>query len=129
MDGLGSFIVPKMFRRDEGLCLTQSQGPVNLNSDSHTYNGRLIYLLNGSMFGIMRIKTSITLPEDLLASIDQHAGSFDNNRSAFIEAAVRALITQIERGMRDARDMEIINREADRLNREAEDVLSFRVIP
>jgi metal-responsive CopG/Arc/MetJ family transcriptional regulator len=81
------------------------------------------------MFGIMRIKTSITLPEDLLASIDQHAGSFDNNRSAFIEAAVRALITQIERGMRDARDMEIINREADRLNREAEDVLSFRVIP
>jgi metal-responsive CopG/Arc/MetJ family transcriptional regulator len=77
----------------------------------------------------MRIKTSITLPESLLASIDQHAGSFDNNRSAFIEAAVRALITQMERRIRDARDMEIINREADRLNREAEEVLSFQVIP
>jgi metal-responsive CopG/Arc/MetJ family transcriptional regulator len=81
------------------------------------------------MFRIIRIKTSITLPENLLASIDQHAGSFDNNRSAFIEAAVRALITHMERGMRDARDMEIINREADRLNREAEEVLSFQVIP
>jgi metal-responsive CopG/Arc/MetJ family transcriptional regulator len=77
----------------------------------------------------MRIKTSITLPETLLASIDRHSGSFDNNRSAFIEAAIRALITQIERDIQDARDMEIINREADRLNREAEEVLSFQVIP
>ena len=97
--------------------------------DTYTYNRRLNYLLSGSMFRIMRIKTSITLPENLLASIDQHTGSFDNNRSAFIEAAVRALITHMERGMRDARDLEIINRESDRLNREAEEVLSFQVIP
>jgi hypothetical protein len=46
----------------------------------------------------------------------------------FIEAAVRALIAQIEREMQDARHMEIINREADRLNREAEEVWSFQVI-
>jgi metal-responsive CopG/Arc/MetJ family transcriptional regulator len=77
----------------------------------------------------MRIKTSITLPESLLAAIDEHAGSFDNNRSAFIEAAARALIAHIERDLQDARDMEIINREADRLNREAEEVLSLQVIP
>ncbi len=77
----------------------------------------------------MRIKTSITLPENLLASIDQHAGPFDYNRSAFIEAAARAFIAHIERDVQDARDMEIINREADRLNREAEEVLSFQVIP
>ena len=110
-----------MVRRDEG--------PVWLNSDSYTYNEGLIHLLSRSMSRIMRIKTSITPPENLLASIDQHPGPFDNNRSAFIEAAVRALITQMERGMRDARDMEIINREADRLNREAKEVLSFQVIP
>ncbi|MGH9426929.1 MAG: ribbon-helix-helix domain-containing protein [Terriglobia bacterium] len=100
-----------------------------LRSDTYAYKRRLPYLLYGSMFRIMRTKTSITLPESLLASIDQHAGSFDNNRSAFIEAAVRALITNIERSMQDARDIEIINREADRLNREAEEVLSFQGIP
>ena len=105
------------------------QAQPELSSDPYTYYGRLIYLPNESISKIMRVKTSITLPENLLASIDQHAGSFDNNRSAFIEAAVRALISQMERGMRDARDMEIINREADRLNREAEEVLSFQVIP
>ena len=118
-----------MFRRDERLGLTLSIEPVELIPDTYTYNGRLIYLPNGSIFRIMRIKTSITLPENLLTSIDRHAASFDNNRSAFIEAAVRALIAHMERGMRDARDMEIINREADRLNREAEEVLSFQVIP
>ncbi len=69
------------------------------------------------------------LPESLLASIDQHARPLDSNRSAFIEAAARALIAHIDRDMQDVRDMEIINREADRLNREAEEILSFQVIP
>jgi len=97
--------------------------------DVYTSKRRLTYLPLGSILTRMRIKTSITLPESLLASIDQHAGSFDNNRSAFIEAAARALIAHIERDLQDSRDMEIINREADRLNREAEEVLSFQVIP
>jgi hypothetical protein len=39
------------------------------------------------------------------------------------------LIAHIERDMQAARDMEIINRLADGLNREAEEVLSFQVIP
>ncbi|MCI0422055.1 MAG: ribbon-helix-helix domain-containing protein [Acidobacteria bacterium] len=77
----------------------------------------------------MRVKTSVTLPEELLQSIDRHSSPFDKNRSAFIETAVRALIVQMEREQKNARDLEIINRQAARLNREAKDVLSFQVIP
>lgn len=51
----------------------------------------------------------------------------DGNRSAFIELALRKAIAIIERERRDARDMNIINRNAERINREANDVLSYQV--
>ncbi|MBI3391880.1 MAG: ribbon-helix-helix protein, CopG family [Nitrospirae bacterium] len=76
----------------------------------------------------MKVKTSITLSEDLLAAVDQRSGRF-KNRSDFIEAAVRAYIEQMFREEQNARDLAIINREADRLNREAVDVLAYQVIP
>lgn len=74
----------------------------------------------------MKVKTSITLAEDLLAVIDQHASRY-KNRSDFIEKAVAAFITQIVRQERDAKDREILDRQADDLNREAGDVLSYQV--
>jgi metal-responsive CopG/Arc/MetJ family transcriptional regulator len=73
----------------------------------------------------VRVKTSITLPPDLLASIDR----VDSNRSAFVERAARAYLGQAERARQENRDIEIINRNADRLNAEAMDVLDYQRIP
>jgi metal-responsive CopG/Arc/MetJ family transcriptional regulator len=70
----------------------------------------------------VKAKTSITLPRDLLDSIDRH----DQNRSAFIEHAVRAYLARLEKTLRDAADVRIIDGNADRLNREAEDVLEYQ---
>lgn len=76
----------------------------------------------------MKIKTSITLSEDLMDAIDKRSDQF-KNRSDFIEAAIRAYIKQMVRDEQNARDLAIINRQADRLNREAVDVLAYQVIP
>jgi metal-responsive CopG/Arc/MetJ family transcriptional regulator len=76
----------------------------------------------------MKVKTSITLAEDVLKAIDEQSGSHQS-RSDFIEKAVRAYIAQVLRDRQNARDLEIINRQADRLNEEAQDVLTYQVIP
>jgi hypothetical protein len=51
------------------------------------------------------------------------------NRTDFIAMAVRAYIGQMARDELNAGDFEIINRRAERLNREANDVLAYQVIP
>jgi len=76
----------------------------------------------------MKVKTSVTLAEDLLKSIDEQSGPH-KSRSEFIEKAVRTYISQAIRDRKNARDLDIINRRADRLNREANDVLTYQVIP
>jgi len=76
----------------------------------------------------MKVKTSITLPEELLDAIDERSRQF-KNRSNFIEAAIRAYIAKIVLDEQNARDLAIINREANRLNEEAVDVLAYQVIP
>ena len=73
----------------------------------------------------MRVKTSVTLPEDLLHAIDRH----DPNRSAFLEKASRAYLVRLERARRDAADLAILDREAERLNAEAADVLDYQDLP
>lgn len=73
----------------------------------------------------MKVKTSVTLSEDLLDEIDKLGDQF-RNRSEFLETAARAFISQLQRSQQDARDLEIINRNAKRLNREAADVLAFQ---
>ncbi|MDP2995932.1 MAG: type II toxin-antitoxin system CcdA family antitoxin [Bryobacterales bacterium] len=73
----------------------------------------------------MRVKTSVTLPADLLESIDE----VDPNRSAFIERAAKAYLARLERARRDQRDLAIINANAERLNQEAEDVLGYQSLP
>jgi metal-responsive CopG/Arc/MetJ family transcriptional regulator len=73
----------------------------------------------------MRVKTSITLPAELLGRVDQ----LDKNRSAVIERAALAYLAKLERQERDRRDVEIINRHAERLNREAMDVLEYQQLP
>lgn len=73
----------------------------------------------------MKTKTSITLSEDLIKAVDRLAGR-SKNRSEFIEIAVRSYIAQMIRHKRNARDIGIINENANRLNQEALDVLGYQ---
>lgn len=73
----------------------------------------------------MKVKTSVTLSEDLLKAIDARAGP--KNRSEFIETALWSLIAQELRDEQNARDIQIINERAESLNQEAGDVLDYQV--
>lgn len=73
----------------------------------------------------MKTKTSITLSEDVVKAIDKLSGQY-KNRSEFIELALRHYIAQLIRKQRNARDLEIINQCADRLNKEALEVLAYQ---
>jgi len=74
----------------------------------------------------MKVKTSVTLSDELIKAIDQYGQNY-KNRSDFVEAAIWAFIKQMIRNQQNARDIEIINRNADRLNAEALDVLAYQV--
>jgi metal-responsive CopG/Arc/MetJ family transcriptional regulator len=73
----------------------------------------------------MKVKTSLTLSEDLLERIDRMAGP-EVSRSSFIEAILRDYIEARARAKREARDVALINRHAARLNEEMRDILSFQ---
>ncbi len=79
--------------------------------------------------GSMKVKTSITLSEELLKAVDKRTKRQKRTRSDFIEGAVWAFIQQLTRDEQNARDLEIINRNADALNRQANDVLGYQVLP
>lgn len=72
----------------------------------------------------MKVKTSITLSEDLVKILNRYAA---DNRSEFIEKALRSFIAQLARNEKTARDIRIINDQAEALNAEAEDVLTYQV--
>ncbi len=74
----------------------------------------------------MKEKTSITLSKDLLGEVDRLAGS-KHSRSAFIERVLRKYLRDRRRAAVHSRDLTRINRAADRLNREAADVLDYQV--
>ena len=74
----------------------------------------------------MKIKTSITLSEELLKEVDRYLGE-SGNRSAFFEEAIQGYLAQKAHQLREAKDLEILNQQADSLNREAKDVLSYQV--
>ena len=63
--------------------------------------------------GSMKVKTSITLSEDLLKVVDKRTKQQKKTRSDFIEAAVQAFIPRPTRDEQNARDLEIINRNAE----------------
>ncbi len=74
----------------------------------------------------MKIKTSITLSEEILKEVDKLSGRY-GNRSILIEQAVREFLAAGAKRRRDLHDIEILNRRADALNKEAKDVLSYQV--
>jgi metal-responsive CopG/Arc/MetJ family transcriptional regulator len=73
----------------------------------------------------VRVKTSITLSAELIARLDR----VDTNRSALLEQAALEYLAQRERRARDQRDIEIIDRNAGRLNHEALGALDYQSLP
>ena len=73
----------------------------------------------------MKEKTSITLSTDVLAGVDRLAGG-KRSRSAMIESVLRQYLREHAKARIQARDLELLNQEADRLNAEAADVLEFQ---
>ncbi len=74
----------------------------------------------------MKIKTSVTLSEELLNAIDEKSGQ-NKSRSDFIEKALWIYIEKYLKEAQDRCDLEIINNNSDRLNGEANDVLDYQV--
>ena len=75
----------------------------------------------------MKIETTIALSEEVLEALTDREPD-PGLRSELVEAAVRAYVHRLRR--RDASSvLEIINAHAEELNQEAEDVLSYQVIP
>ena len=73
----------------------------------------------------MKSKTSLTLSEDLLKSLDRMAGP-KVSRSAFIESILRDFVEQRAQRRRLAREVAAINQHAAKLNAEMSDALAFQ---
>jgi metal-responsive CopG/Arc/MetJ family transcriptional regulator len=73
----------------------------------------------------MKEKTSITLSKEVLTAVDRIAGS-KQSRSAFIEAVLTQYLRRRARAQIEARDLELINKAANELNTEVEDVLRYQ---
>ncbi len=73
----------------------------------------------------MKEKISITLSKDVLENVDRLAGS-KHSRSAFIEHVLRRYLRERAKAAVEARDLERINKAAERLNLEAAEVLDYQ---
>ncbi|MGH9463899.1 MAG: ribbon-helix-helix protein, CopG family [Vicinamibacteria bacterium] len=74
----------------------------------------------------MKRKISITLSEDVLETVDRMTPE-GGSRSDAIERLLRDRFARDVRKTRDLKDLEAINRNAELLNEEAEDVLTYQV--
>jgi metal-responsive CopG/Arc/MetJ family transcriptional regulator len=73
----------------------------------------------------MKVKTSITLSEDLLSQIDGLIEA-PSSRSAFIEKVLRQFLRDLKESAAEARDLRRLNRHAEGLNAEAMDVREYQ---
>jgi metal-responsive CopG/Arc/MetJ family transcriptional regulator len=73
----------------------------------------------------MKVKTSVTIDEVVLRAIDR-ATTAKRSRSRIIEEAARDYLARRARAAREARDLEILNSNAEALNREMGDVLAHQ---
>ena len=74
----------------------------------------------------MAISNAITLSEEVLRQID-HLLDQTISRSEFIEKILRQYLFERASQTREFQDLDILNRHADVLNQEAEDVLAYQV--
>ena len=75
---------------------------------------------------ITKRKTSVSLSKSLLEELSLY--NKDGSVSEFIEKALAYYMTELKRQERIQRDKEIINANAARFNREAEENLEFQAI-
>ena len=73
----------------------------------------------------MKEKTSITLSREVLSAIDRIVGA-KQSRSAFIESVLTQYLRKLARAKVEARDLELINKAANELNAEVEDILQYQ---
>jgi len=73
----------------------------------------------------MKINISVSLSKDLLQEIKQRSKNYIN-RSAFIVSAINYYLKEIRNSEKNNNDLDIINKHARRLNKEALDVLSYQ---
>lgn len=73
----------------------------------------------------MKVKTSVTLSRELLADIDEVLGS-RTNRSKLIETALKDFLANLRRRQRDAADRSKLDRHAEPLSVEMEDILQYQ---
>ena len=76
----------------------------------------------------MKLKTSITLEEEVVAAVARAARDGES-RSQVIERLLRQSLAEQERAAIDRRDRAILDARADELNEEAVDVLGYQVDP
>jgi metal-responsive CopG/Arc/MetJ family transcriptional regulator len=72
----------------------------------------------------MKEKTSVSLSKEVLKQVDRLAGS-KQSRSAFIESVLREYLRRRALNALHARDLKLINAAAERLNKEAAEVLEY----
>ena len=76
----------------------------------------------------MKIETTISLEPELLQRLSPLLESNGRHSlSELIENLIRGFLARAEKTAADLRDAEIITKNADRLNREAEDVLTYQI--
>lgn len=73
----------------------------------------------------MKTKTSVTLSAEVLRLLRRAAGKGES-RSQTVERLVREGLLARARRLGDERDFALLNDQADRLNREAADVLAYQ---
>jgi metal-responsive CopG/Arc/MetJ family transcriptional regulator len=76
----------------------------------------------------MKIKTSITLSEELLQEVDARVEAQRRSRSDFIEEAVRAFLAGADRAALQAREAALLRKHAAALSAEMADVLEYQVL-
>ncbi len=77
----------------------------------------------------MKIKTSITLSQDLLREVDARVEAQQRSRSEFIEEALRVYLAHADRAALQAREAALLRKHARSLNAEMAEVLEFQVLP
>lgn len=72
-----------------------------------------------------KMKASLTLSREVVSGIDRVAGK-RRSRSAVIDDVLRGYLSYRKRAAANARDAEKVNRFADELNAEMQDVLAYQ---
>jgi metal-responsive CopG/Arc/MetJ family transcriptional regulator len=75
----------------------------------------------------MNTQKQISLPDDLWRDLDSPMVERYGGLSMLVESLLRAFVSGKGRKLRDARELVIINANAEDLNKEAEDALTYQV--